>query len=73
MSQKSQLIIYIMLIIVVFITLFIVWAIDTGRLASSADTNEITTYSATELMTLPAPDQSTFGELFGKVASWFGR
>lgn len=73
MSQRSQLTIYILLVIVVIASILLVWAFDTGRIFSSADVVEPAITSADKLQSLPAPDKSTFGELFGKVASWFGK
>jgi len=72
-TQRIKIIFYILLAIMVITSIFLVWAFDTGRIFGSADVVEPAVTSAEKLKTLPAPDESTFSELFGKVASWFGR
>ena len=71
MNKRSQLVFYVMLVIIIFAAIFIIWAIDTGKLAGSADVAEPAITSASELQSLPATDKSTFGDLFSKVADWF--
>jgi len=73
MSQRNKLLLYVILTIIVIGSIFLIWAIDTGKFFSNADVIDPTINSAKDLNSLPAPDQSTFGEFFGKVASWFGR
>lgn len=73
MSQKVRLILYIVLMIIIVGSIFLVWAFDTGRIFGSADVVEPAVTSAEKLKILPAPDQSTFGDWFGKVVGWFGR
>lgn len=70
MSQRVKLISYISLVIIIFGLIFLVWAYDTGRFFSHADTS-VSVLSSNQLTTLPAPDQSTFSNIFGKVISWF--
>lgn len=72
MSKKTTVVIYILLAIIVFAAIFIIWAIDTGKIASHADVPSGIT-SAQDLQTLPNPDQSTFSKIFGRVAGWFSR
>lgn len=72
MSQRAKLISYISLVIIIFGLIFLVWAYDTGRFFSHADTN-VSILSSNQLTTLPAPDQSTFGNIFGKIVGWFAQ
>lgn len=72
MTKKTSIIIYIILAIVVVCSIFIIWAIDAGLIASHADIGPSVT-SAAQLKSLPNPDQSTFSKLFGAVSKLFGR
>jgi len=72
MKKKTQIVIYITIIILVFIGIFLIWAYDTGRLGAKADVRP-QIESAEELKSLPNPDQSTFSKIFGIIASLFSR
>ena len=73
MSSRNRLVMYIVLFLVVIGAIFLIWAIDTGKIFSNADTLEPTAYSIKDINTLPAPDQSIFGEWFGKIAGIFSK
>lgn len=70
MNRKNKIIIYGALIFLLFTAIFVIWAIDTGRIASRADVGP-TVQSAAQLQTLPNPDQSTFSKIFGIILSPF--
>jgi len=66
-KKQTSITLYVILIIAVFATIFIVWAIDTGRLGTKADVVGPSIESASELKQLPNPDQSTFSKIFGAI------
>ncbi len=69
-EKRTRLVLYILLVIFVFGSIAIIWAIDTGRIAGHADVGPVV-QSADELQTLPNPDQSTFSKIFGAILSPF--
>lgn len=73
MNQRSKIILYILLALVIVGSIFLVWAFDSGKFFSSADESAPAVTSAEQLQSLPSPDQSTFGDWFGKVAEWFSQ
>lgn len=70
MSQKTKVILWIAGIILLFGLIFLIWAIDTGRLGIKADTGP-TVENANELQQLPSPDQSTFQKIFTAIIAPF--
>lgn len=70
MSTKTRVILWITGIILLFGLIFLIWAIDTGRLGIKAEP-ETTIESAEELNTLPSPDQSTFQKIFTAIIKPF--
>lgn len=56
----------------IFAAIFLIWTIDSGRIASQADQPPVVT-DASELKSLPNPDQSTFSKIFGAIIKPFSK
>lgn len=73
MSARTKTIIYITGIILLFALIFLIWAFDTGRLGIHADVANQGVTDATQLTSIPSPDQSTFAKIFTFFASPFSK
>lgn len=70
MSKRTRLVLWISGVILLFAGIFLIWAYDTGKLGIKADTGPVVE-DASQLKTLPSPDQSTFNKIFTAIANIF--
>jgi len=73
MTKRTQLVLWIGGVLLLFGLIFLVWAIDTNRISIFAAEEGPIIETASELKTLPSPDQSTFNKLFTAIANLFSR
>lgn len=67
MPIRRKIILYLGLVLGLIGIITTIWAIDTGRLGTSASEETIT--SAKDLKKLPSPDESTFSKIFSAILS----
>ena len=71
MSKRTKIILWITGTVFLFGLIFFVWAIDTNRIGIFASEDASTIESASQLNSLPSPDQSTFSKLYTAIANIF--
>ncbi|OGD67833.1 hypothetical protein A3F08_02815 [Candidatus Berkelbacteria bacterium RIFCSPHIGHO2_12_FULL_36_9] len=71
MSKKTTVILWIAGIILLFGLIFLVWAVDTDRISIFAEDETNIIQDASQLTTLPSPDQSTFQKAYTCIVGLF--
>lgn len=71
MSQRTKTILWISGVLLLFGTIFLIWAIDTDRISIFAEDEANIIQDASQLTSLPSPDQSTFQKLYTCIAGLF--
>ena len=67
MDKKTQLIIYLLIVILAIGLVYVAYLIDSGRIASNADTES--NVSAQNVTELTSPDQSIMTDFYTKIYS----
>ncbi len=69
MDKKTQLIIYLLIVILAIGLVYVAYLIDSGRIASNADTES--NVSAQDINQLPSPDESIMTKIYSAIISPF--
>jgi len=71
MSLRTKVILWISGTLVLIGLVILIWAIDTNRISIFASEEGPTVESASQLQSLPSPDQSTFSKIFTAIIKPF--
>ena len=71
MTQRTRLVLWVGGIIILFGLIFLIWAVDTNRISIFASDESPEIMTASELKSLPSPDQSTFNKIYTAIVNLF--